>query len=374
MKSTVVSRTDGSIFGKWMWTVDRWLLGIILILAAFGIVMSFSSTRVNAERLGYDTYHFVVRHAFFLAIALVVMLIVSMQRPRTIRRLGVLTLLGSFGMMMLLPFFGTNIKGGTRWIYLFGVSVQPSEFAKPAFAVVTAWLMSLELQEKRWRAKAAAWAVFTILAGTLLSQPDVGMTRTVSAIFFAELFVSGLSMFWCSLLGFIGMVLPVPFYYTLPHFRARIDKFINPEQNDTFQIKTAMEAFKSGGFLGRGPAEGVVKKILPDAHTDFIFAVIAEEYGILICLAVVALFAVFIVRGLLLVMKDKNPFILYAVTGLMTQFGVQAFVNISSALGMIPTKGMTLPFISYGGSSLVSLGLAAGMILGLTRSSQRNDL
>ena len=200
------------------------------------------------------------------------------------------------------------------------------------------------------------------------------MTLTVSAIFFAELFVSGLSMFWCSLLGFIGMVLPVPFYYTLPHFRARIDKFINPEQNDTFQIKTAMEAFKSGGFLGRGPAEGVVKKILPDAHTDFIFAVIAEEYGILICLAVVALFAVFIVRGLLLVMKDKNPFILYAVTGLMTQFGVQAFVNISSALGMIPTKGMTLPFISYGGSSLVSLGLAAGMILGLTRSSQRNDL
>lgn len=374
MKSTVVSRTDGSIFGKWMWTVDRWLLGIILILAAFGIVMSFSSTRVNAERLGYDTYHFVVRHAFFLAVALVVMLIVSMLRPRTIRRLGVLTLLGAFGMMMLLPFFGTNIKGGTRWIYLFGVSVQPSEFAKPAFAVVTAWLMSLELQEKRWRAKAAAWAVFAILAGTLLSQPDVGMTLTVSAIFFAELFVSGLSMFWCSLLGFIGMVLPVPFYYTLPHFRARIDKFINPEQNDTFQIKTAMEAFKSGGFLGRGPAEGVVKKILPDAHTDFIFAVIAEEYGILICLAVVTLFAVFIVRGLLLVMKDKNPFILYAVTGLMTQFGVQAFVNISSALGMIPTKGMTLPFISYGGSSLVSLGLAAGMILGLTRSSQRNDL
>lgn len=374
MKSTVVSRTDGSIFGKWMWTVDRWLLGIILILAAFGIVMAFSSTRVNAERLGYDTYYFVVRHAVFLAAALFVMLIVSMLSPRTVRRLGVLVLLGAFGLMILIPFFGTSIKGGRRWIYLCGVSIQPSEFAKPAFAVVTAWLLSLELQEKRWRAKAAAWVIFLILAGALLAQPDVGMMTTVSAIFCAEVFLAGLPLFWCSLLGVAGAVLPVTFYYTLPHFRSRIDRFLNPESGDTFQVRTAVEAFKSGGFLGRGPAEGVVKKILPDAHTDFIFAVIAEEYGILICLAVVALFAVFIARGLLLVMKDKNPFILYAVTGLMTQFGVQAFVNIASALGMIPTKGMTLPFISYGGSSLVSLGLAAGMILSLTRSSQRNDL
>ena len=370
---TVISRTDGSIFGKWWWTVDRWLLAAVLLLCAFGVVLSFSATPAIAERLNYDTYFFIKRHVFFLGLSLIVMFGISFQSPRTVRRLALLLLAGTIVLMLLVPFFGTHIKGARRWIYLFGISIQPSEFAKPAFAVVSAWLLSFGKTGGGIKIKIAAIALFAFLLTLLINQPDIGMSATLSAIFGVQLFLNGLPLIWFVPLGFIGTGAAITMYYTMPHFRVRIDKHLYPEAGDTFQVRTAMDALKSGGFLGKGPAEGTVKKILPDAHTDFIIAVAGEEFGIIFCLIIVFLFAFIIVRGYLPVLKDKNLFVLLAVSGLLTQFGVQAFVNIASTLSLIPTKGMTLPFISYGGSSLLSLGIAAGMLLSLTRSSQRND-
>ncbi len=366
---TAIARTDNSVLGRWWWSVDRFLLGALFALLGTGIVLSFSATPPVAERLKLETYFLIKHQIVFLLLSILVMLGVSMQSPRTIRRLCCLVLGGAFVLLALVLAHGAEIKGSSRWIRIFGISVQPSEIAKPAFAVVTAWLIALGKKQEKFRGTAAAWGVYLVLAALLISQPDFGMTVTVSVIFFTELFLSGISMIWTYILMLCGAAGSVVAYFTIPHVRSRIDRHLNPESGDTFQVRTAMEAFRNGGFLGRGPGEGVVKNILPDAHTDFVMAVAAEEYGLLICLAITALFAVIVLRGFYLIFKDKNLFTLLAVSGLLVQFGLQALINMASTLSLIPTKGMTLPFISYGGSSLVSLGFGMGIVLALTRST-----
>lgn len=368
MKATI-ARTDNSVLGQWWWTVDHCLLGALFILFGVGIVLSFSATPAIAEKLKLETYYLIKHQAVFLSLSVVVMLVVSMQTPRTIRLLALLALAASFILLVLVLIHGTAIKGSSRWIRIFGISVQPSEIAKPAFAVAAAWLFSLGKIREKVNGAVIASLIYFILVILLISQPDFGMTMTVSAIFGIELFLSGISMVWVYLLLFCGSVGVISAYYMIPHVQSRVDRFINPESGDTFQVRTAMEAFKNGGLFGQGPGEGRVKTILPDAHTDFIMAVAAEEYGLLICLAIVVLFAVIVLRGFFLIFKDKNMFTLLAVSGLLVQFGMQALVNISSTLNLIPTKGMTLPFISYGGSSLLSLGFGMGMVLALTRST-----
>lgn len=368
MKATI-ARTDNSVLGQWWWTVDHCLLGALFILFGVGIVLSFSATPAIAEKLKLETYYLIKHQAVFLSLSVVVMLVVSMQTPRTIRLLALLALAASFVLLVLVLIHGTAIKGSSRWIRIFGISVQPSEIAKPAFAVAAAWLFSLGKIREKVNGAVIASLIYFILVILLISQPDFGMTMTVSAIFGIELFLSGISMVWVYLLLFCGSVGVISAYYMIPHVQSRVDRFINPESGDTFQVRTAMEAFKNGGLFGQGPGEGRVKTILPDAHTDFIMAVAAEEYGLLICLAIVVLFAVIVLRGFFLIFKDKNMFTLLAVSGLLVQFGMQALVNISSTLNLIPTKGMTLPFISYGGSSLLSLGFGMGMVLALTRST-----
>ena len=366
---TAIARTDNSVLGRWWWSVDRFLLGALFALLGTGIVLSFSATPPVAERLKLETYFLIKHQIVFLLLSILVMLGVSMQSPRTIRRLCCLVLGGALVLLALVLAHGAEIKGSSRWIRIFGISVQPSEIAKPAFAVVTAWLIALGKKQEKFRGTAAAWGVYLVLAALLISQPDFGMTVTVSVIFFTELFLSGISMIWTYILMLCGAAGSVVAYFTIPHVRSRIDRHLNPESGDTFQVRTAMEAFRNGGFLGRGPGEGVVKNILPDAHTDFVMAVAAEEYGLLICLAITALFAVIVLRGFYLIFKDKNLFTLLAVSGLLVQFGLQALINMASTLSLIPTKGMTLPFISYGGSSLVSLGFGMGIVLALTRST-----
>ena len=366
---TAIARTDNSVLGRWWWSVDRFLLGALFALLGTGIVLSFSATPPVAERLKLETYFLIKHQIVFLLLSILVMLGVSMQSPRTIRRLCCLVLGGAFVLLALVLAHGAEIKGSSRWIRIFGISVQPSEIAKPAFAVVTAWLIALGKKQEKFRGTAAEWGVYLVLAALLISQPDFGMTVTVSVIFFTELFLSGISMIWTYILMLCGAAGSVVAYFTIPHVRSRIDRHLNPESGDTFQVRTAMEAFRNGGFLGRGPGEGVVKNILPDAHTDFVMAVAAEEYGLLICLAITALFAVIVLRGFYLIFKDKNLFTLLAVSGLLVQFGLQALINMASTLSLIPTKGMTLPFISYGGSSLVSLGFGMGIVLALTRST-----
>ena len=367
MKKTI-ARTDNSVLGRWWWSVDHFLLGALFVLLGMGIVLAFSATPPVAERLKLDSF-FLLRHqAVFMVLSVIVMVGISMQTPQTIRRLSCAVLAFAFLLLVLVLIHGSEIKGSSRWIRLFGISVQPSEIAKPAFAVVAAWLISLGKQQEHFRGSLIAWGVFFVLGGLLICQPDFGMTFTVCIIFGTELFLGGLSLIWVYLLAPLLPIGTVCAYFLIPHVRSRIDRYLDPASGDTFQVRTAMEAFRNGGFFGRGPGEGQIKNILPDAHTDFIMAVAAEEYGLFFCLLLVAMFAVIILRGFYLI-KDKNLFTLLAVSGLLVQFGLQALINIASSLSLIPTKGMTLPFISYGGSSLVSLGFGMGIVLALTRST-----
>ncbi len=366
---TAIARTDNSILGRWWWSVDHFLLGALFILLGIGLLLSFSATPPVAERLKLETYYLIKHQVVFLMLSTAVMLGISMQTPQTIRRLSCCVLAAAFVLLVMVLVHGSEIKGSSRWIRIFGLSVQPSEIAKPAFAVTAAWLIALGKQQEKFRGTLIASILYVILATLLINQPDFGMTVTVSIIFGTELFLSGISMLWTYILILCGAVGGISAYFLFPHVQSRIDRFFSPETGDTFQVRTAMEAFKNGGFLGRGPGEGTVKNILPDAHTDFIMAVAAEEFGLLICLVITALFATIVLRGFYLIFKDKNLFTLLAVSGLLVQFGLQALINTASTLSLIPTKGMTLPFISYGGSSLVSLGFGMGIVLALTRST-----
>ena len=368
MKITI-ARTDKSVLGRWWWSVDHFLLTALFILMGMGLFLCFSATPPVAERLKLDSFYLIKHQAFFLLISVIAMLGVSMQTPQMIRRLACGVLAFAFVLLVLVLVHGSEIKGASRWIRIFGISVQPSEIAKPAFAVVAAWLISLGKQKENFHGTLIAGGVYAVLAALLIKQPDFGMTVTVSIIFGTELFLSGLPMIWMYILGVMGIFGSISAYFLIPHVHSRVERFLNPESGDTFQVRTAMEAFRNGGFFGRGPGEGQIKNILPDAHTDFIMAVAAEEYGLIFCLILVALFATIILRGFYLIFKDKNLFTLLAVSGLLVQFGFQTVVNISSSLSLIPTKGMTLPFVSYGGSSLVSLGFGIGIVLALTRST-----
>lgn len=367
---TAIARTDNSILGRWWWTVDHPLLGALSVLFIVGTVLNFSATPAIAAHLKLDTY-FLVRHQIvFMILSALVMIGVSLQTPKTIRLISLAMTAAMLVCLVLVLVHGTQIKGASRWIRIFGVSLQPSEFAKPAFAVVAAWLISLGKVNPHIKGTLWTAGLYLILVGLLIKQPDFGMVLTVSVIFGIELFLSGLPMSWISALMLLGGIGATSAYFLLPHVQARIDRFLNPELGDTFQVRTAFEAIKNGGLFGTGPGEGTVKNILPDAHTDFVLAVAAEEFGLFVTLLIVLLFAFIVYRGFLLILtKDKNLFTLLAVSGLLAQFGMQALVNMASTLSLIPTKGMTLPFVSYGGSSLLSLGFAMGMVLGLTRST-----
>lgn len=367
---TAIARTDNSILGRWWWTVDHPLLGALSVLFIVGTVLNFSATPAIAAHLKLDTY-FLVRHQIvFMILSAIVMIGVSLQTPKTIRLISLAMTATMLVCLVLVLVHGTQIKGASRWIRIFGVSLQPSEFAKPAFAVVAAWLISLGKANPHIKGTLWTAGLYLTLVGLLIKQPDFGMVLTVSVIFGIELFLSGLPMSWISALMLLGGIGATSAYFLLPHVQARIDRFLNPELGDTFQVRTAFEAIKNGGLFGTGPGEGTVKNILPDAHTDFVLAVAAEEFGLFVTLLIVLLFAFIVYRGFLLILtKDKNLFTLLAVSGLLAQFGMQALVNMASTLSLIPTKGMTLPFVSYGGSSLLSLGFAMGMVLGLTRST-----
>jgi cell division protein FtsW len=263
--------------------------------------------------------------------------------------------------------FGQEIKGATRWISFGGLSIQPSEFAKPTFAVAIAWMLSEQRLKLDFPGRLIALGLYLVTAALLLLQPDVGMTLVVSAVAFVEFFLAGLPISWVLLSILVGLGGVVAAYFTFSHVAARIDRFLDPSAGEGFQVATALQAFHSGGLFGRGPGEGRVKEILPDAHTDFIMAVAGEEFGLVLCLAVVGLFAFIVMRGFARTLSTGNLFVLLATAGLLTQFGLQAVINLASTLHLMPTKGMTLPFISYGGSSTIALALGMGMVLALTR-------
>ena len=364
---TTFSRADTSVMGRWWWTIDRWTLAAVATLMAFGTMLALASSPAVAERIGVDSLYFVKRHLVFLPAAVAVIIGVSLATPVQIRRLALIGFAGCLIGLAATLLFGVEINGARRWLSLGGLSVQVTEFAKPAFAVVTAWLFAEKARDPGFPGYTLAVVSFALLAGLTISQPDMGQTAVIGAVWMAQFFVAGLPMWLVVGLIVLGLAGLAGSYMTLSHVASRIDRFIDPSTGDTYQIERSIEAFANGGLFGQGPGEGTVKNVLPDAHADFVFAVAGEELGLILTLVIVALFAFIVLRGLLRTMGETNLFVLLAVSGLLVQFGLQTLINMASSLQLIPTKGMTLPFISYGGSSLLAIAMGIGMVLALTR-------
>jgi len=361
------ARADNSLVARWWWTVDRWTLAALALLVGVGAVLAMAATPPVAERLGLDPFYFFRRQAALIPLALAIILAVSLLDLAAIRRLALLGLVVSIAMLGATFFIGAEIKGARRWINLGGLSLQPSEFVKPCLAVTAAWLFAVQRRREGVPGDAIAIALYAVVLAMLALQPDVGMALVVTAVFFAQYFLAGLRMLWVLLLGGVGVGGVVGAYLVFPHVASRINRFLDPSSGDTYQVARALEAFGNGGLAGRGPGEGTVKSVLPDAHSDFVFAVAGEEFGLLACLLIVALFAFVVLRGLARLLAEQNLFPLLATAGLLVQFGLQALVNMGSTLHLLPTKGMTLPFVSYGGSSLLALALGMGFMLALSR-------
>jgi cell division protein FtsW len=368
----MVSRAEPGFSGRWWWSIDRVILGALVALMVSGVVLLMAGGPPVAERLGLSTFHFVNRQAVYLLAALAIVLSVSFMSPRQVRRAALLIFAASLAMVVATLYLGVEVKGARRWLTLGPLgSIQPSEFMKPAFVVLSAWAFA---EGTRRPDLPGTWLAFLLLPLTitpLVLQPDFGQTVLVSLVWCGLFFVAGLHWFWVLGLGGAGAFGILIAYQLVPHVRARIERFMDKGSGDTFQIDTALESFASGGWLGKGPGEGTVKRILPDAHTDFIFAVTAEEFGIVVCILLVMLFALIVLRSLLIAQKADDPFMRLAVTGLALLFGIQAAINMMVNLHMMPAKGMTLPFISYGGSSLISLAIGTGFLLALTRKRPR---
>ncbi len=364
---TAWARTDTSLIGRWWWTVDRWLLTAVVGLCLAGIILTLAASPAVAERIGKDTFYFAHRQMLFIALALAVMVVVSFLSLRGVRRLAALTTVGTIGLMVATLIVGVEIKGATRWLQFGGVSLQASEFIKPGFAVMAGWLFTLRRLDDHFPGYTLACGLYVIVAGLLLLQPDVGMTLVVSAIWAVQFFVAGLPLIFVAGLALLILGGSAGAYFAFDHVRVRVDRFLDPEAGTGYQVSRSLDAFRNGGWAGRGPGEGRVKEVLPDAHADFVFAVAGEEFGLIVCLIILALFVFIVLRGFCRVLKDQDLFVLLAVAGLLTQFGLQALINMASTVNLMPPKGMTLPFISYGGSSTLALGLGFGMVLALTR-------
>ncbi len=369
-----LSRSDNSMLGRWWWTVDRWTLASLIALIGIGYVMMLAASPAVAERIGLERNAFVMKQILYLPLAAAIMAAVSLLSPKDIRRLALFGCIVALLLTAATLVVGQEIKGARRWISIPGLSLQPSEFLKPCFAIVAAWLMAEGKRSAAFPGTLLAVAVFFVVVLLLKSQPDIGMLAIVTAMFFAQLVIGGLNMFWVGAFSLAGVGLSVTAYMMFPHVQSRVHRFLDPSVGDNYQVNTALEAFGYGGFLGRGPGEGRVKDVLPDAHADFVFAVVGEEFGLIICLLILCLFAFIVLRGFLRLLQENDLFIVLAATGLLTAFGLQAFVNMASSLHLIPTKGMTLPFVSYGGSSVFAIALGMGMLLALTRRRYHGDI
>jgi cell division protein FtsW len=367
----MVSRAQRTPFGEWWWTVDKLTLAAVGALMLAGVVLSLAASPPVAGRLGLDPFFFVNRHIVYLLISIGVMLAVSFLTPRQVRRLAIIVFAASFLLCALTPLLGPEIKGARRWLIVAGMNIQPSEFLKPAFVVVTAWLFAESARRPDMPANACALALLAAVVSLLVWEPDFGQTMLIALIWSALFFMAGMRLIWVAGIAGLSAAGLAVAYYTVPHVALRIRHFLNPGQGDTFNIDIATESFMRGGWFGRGPGEGTVKRILPESHTDFVFAVAGEEFGAALCLVLVGLYAFIVIRSLLRAMRSEDLFARFAAAGLAILFGAQSAINIAVNLRLMPAKGMTLPFISYGGSSMISLAFAMGMLLALTRDEPR---
>jgi cell division protein FtsW len=362
-----ITRADRSVLSDWWFTVDRLMFFGLLLLLGAGLVLSLAASPPIADKYDLEPFYFVRRHAALLLPAVAIMFAASTLTPKQIRRVSLVIFIAGCLMMALIIFVGPEIKGAKRWLQVGFVSIQPSEFVKPAFIVLTAWLFNESQKRRDVPGIELAVGLYAIFAVLLVMQPDFGQTLLVTLVWGALFYMAGINMVWIAALGAAGVAGLVSAYFLVPHVASRIDRFLDPASGDTYQADRSLDSFLHGGWFGRGPGEGTVKDVLPDSHTDFIFAVTAEEYGLLACMILLLVFAFIVLRGLSKASQEPDGFIRHAIAGLVMLFGLQALINMAVNVGLLPAKGMTLPFISYGGSSLLAMALTMGFLLGLTR-------
>jgi cell division protein FtsW len=360
------SRLDTSPVANWWWTIDRWFLAAFLSLMGLGIVLSFAASPAVAQRIGLDPFHFATRQIIFTIPALGVMLAVSFLESRQIRRVALALLCVMLVLMVAVLYIGVEVKGARRWVSFAGMSIQPSEFLKPAFVIICAWLFAEHRRQPDIPGNLFAMILLALVISLLVAQPDFGQTMLVAGTWGVMFFMAGLSWLWIVLLGVVGIGGVFAAYEILPHVAGRIDRFMTGE-GDTFQVDMGKEALINGGWFGLGPGEGTIKRVIPDSHADFVFAVAGEEFGLILCFFIMLIFAFIVLRGLKTALKEHDDFSRYAVGGLVTVFGLQSVINMCVNLQLMPAKGMTLPFISYGGSSQIAIAVSMGMVLALTR-------
>ncbi|HEV2364649.1 MAG TPA: putative peptidoglycan glycosyltransferase FtsW [Caulobacteraceae bacterium] len=361
-------RTDRSAIANWWWTIDHILLGAAAALVGLGVLLQFGTSPAAAARLGLASpFHFAVRQALFAVGGFALMIVVSMLSARGVRRAAFFLFVAAIAAMVVLPMLGHSAKGATRWVEIGGFSLQPSEFVKPALVVLAAWMFAEAQKGSGVPGVSIAFALYGVTVALLLAEPDIGQTALVTVAFCAAFWMAGVPISWIAVLAVLAVTGLCSTYFLFPHVTTRVDQFLNPEHTDTEQVRHALEAIAAGGAFGRGPGEGIMKRAVPDLHTDFAYSAAAEEYGLWFSLLLIALFALLVGRGLAKAMRLTDPFEQVAAATLFVLVGMQAFINVAVNLDLIPTKGMTLPFISYGGSSMLAMGVTLGLALALTR-------
>jgi cell division protein FtsW len=370
----MASRAQPTLFSEWWRTVDRLTLAALGALMLGGIVLCLAASPPVAARIGLEPFHFVDRQVLFLIPAALVLIAASFLSPREIRKVALVVFAVSLVLTALTPHFGAEIKGARRWLVILGMNIQASEFLKPAFVILIAWLFAESGKRPEMPANSIALALLVVVVALLVLQPDFGQTMLIALVWGALFYIAGMRLIWViGLAGAAGAGL-IAAFFTVPHVAQRINRFLDPASGDTFNIDIATESFIRGGWFGRGPGEGTIKRVLPEGHTDFVFAVAAEEFGVVLCLILAALFAFIVIRALAKAMASDDSFIRFATAGLAMLFGLQSAINMAVNLHLMPAKGMTLPFISYGGSSLISLAYGMGMLVALTRERPRAKL
>ena len=367
----MISRADNSTIAEWWRTIDKFMLAAVLFLMLAGMLLSFAASPPVAERLDYGSFHFIKRHALYLIPAIALFIATSFMNATQVRRAAFLLFVLSVAMLLATLYLGSEIKGSKRWLSLAGFTIQPSEFIKPAFVVITAWLFAENTRRPDIPGNLFSIILVGIVCALLIAQPDFGQTMLVAIVWGSMFFLAGMSWIWIILMGMIGIAGIGAAYLFFPHVAGRMDRFFTG-QGDNFQVDTGLQAIVHGGWLGQGPGEGTVKRILPDGHSDFPFAVAAEEFGIILAILLVFIFCFIVVRGLMHAMRERDAYVRLTTAGLILIFAFQSMIHLSVNLKLMPAKGMTLPFISYGGSSLLASAIAMGFVIALTR--QRPDM
>jgi cell division protein FtsW len=371
--NSIFDRRHLNIIKKWWLDIDKVNFVIVLGIIVFGLMMTASSGSAVAKRINVDKFFFLKKQMFFAMIAMFLLVAISFLDQERIKILALFGLAGSIILLMLVLVFGAEAKGAKRWIALFGFTLQPSEFAKTFFFIFNAFLLHRFSMEKWYIKYGISFGVFVFIALLLILQPDFGMTIIFSALWAVQIFLFGVPWLFIIIMGALAVFGAISAYLLLPHVEDRINRFLNADEKN-YQVERSLDAFVNGSFFGEGPGNGVVKNFIPDAHTDFIFAVVAEEYGMFSCVMIIIIFAYLITRIVRRALDEEDRFTYLALCGLMMQFTTQVIVNVGVSLKLFPTKGMTLPFISYGGSSMMSMAICFGLVLALTKRKYHKDV